>query len=207
MPELETGYINIEPGYRMAGCDTIVVSFEGVSGHASVPHLAKDTIHPACNFVFNLQAIVTKSINAQNPIVLSVGRFDGGTKANVIAKYTQLEISMRYFDDQVRKIAHNAIKRHAKAIEDAYEIKVKVDIVEGPPALYNDEELAKLASTSAIKVFGEDKNRSLPKYMGSEDMPYYFEHAKGIYAFIGYRNEKKEAIYFPHHERFKIDED
>lgn len=47
----------------------------------------------------------------------------------------------------------------------------------------------------------------LPKYMGSEDMPYYFQHAKGVYAFIGYRNEEKDAIYFPHHEKFKIDED
>lgn len=43
--------------------------------------------------------------------------------------------------------------------------------------------------------------------MGSEDMPYYFQHAKGVYAFIGYRNEEKEAIYYPHHEKFKIDED
>ena len=46
--ELETGYVNIEPGYRMANCDTIYVKFEGVSGHGSTPHLAKDTIHPAC---------------------------------------------------------------------------------------------------------------------------------------------------------------
>jgi len=38
-------------------------------------------------------------------------------------------------------------------------------------------------------------------------MPYYFQHAKGVYAFIGYRNEEKDAIYFPHHEKFKIDED
>ena len=28
MSEMETGYFNIEPGYRMAGCDTIYVKFE-----------------------------------------------------------------------------------------------------------------------------------------------------------------------------------
>lgn len=94
MPELEVGYVNIEAGYRMAGCDTIYVKFEGVSGHGSVPHLAKDTIHPACIFVTDLQGIVTKNINAQDPIVLSVGRFVGGTKANVVSKYTEIDISM-----------------------------------------------------------------------------------------------------------------
>ena len=207
MPDLESGYINIQPGYRMAGSDTIFVRFEGVSGHASVPHLAKDTIHPACGFVLDLQGIVTKNINAQNPLVLSVGRFDGGTKANVVAKYTQIEISMRYFDQKVRETTHAAIKRHAKAIADAYEIKADVNIEEGPPSLYNDEELALLADKSATKVFGEGKNLDLQKYMGSEDMPFYFEQAKGVYAFIGYRNESQEAIYFPHHEKFKIDED
>jgi amidohydrolase len=207
MPELETGYVNIQPGYRMAGCDTIYVKFEGVSGHGSVPHLAKDTIHPACTFVTDLQGIVTKNINAQEPIVISVGKFAGGTKANIIAKYTEIDISMRYFNPQVREIAHESIKRHAKAIADAYGLKADVRIEESALSLYNDDELAALADKSATKVLGEGKNTTLPKYMGSEDMPYYFQHAKGIYAFMGYRNEEKESIYFPHHEKFKIDED
>lgn len=207
MPELETGYVNIEAGYRMAGCDTIYVKFEGVSGHGSVPHKAKDTIHPACIFVTDLQGIVTKNIDAQEPIVISVGKFVGGTKANIVAKYTEIETSMRYFNPVVRKTAHDAIKRHAKAIADAYELKVDVKIEESALSLCNDEELAIIADKSAAKVLGEGKNKTLPKYMGSEDMPYYFQHAKGVYAFMGYRNEEKEAVYFPHHEKFKIDED
>lgn len=207
MVELETGSVNIEAGYRMAGCDTIYIKFEGVSGHGSVPHLAKDTIHPACIFVTDLQGIVTKNINAQDPIVLSVGKFIGGTKANIVSKYTEIDISMRYFNPEVREIAHSAIKRHAKAIADAYELKVDVQIEESALSLHNDESLAKLADGSATKVFGKGKNIRLPRYMGSEDMPYYFQHAKGVYAFMGYRNEEKESIYFPHHERFKIDED
>lgn len=207
MSEMETGYFNIEPEYRMAGCDTIYVKFEGVSGHSSVPHLAKDTVHPACVFVTNLQAMVTKNINAQDPIVISVGKFLGGTKANIISKYTELEISMRYFSPEVRKIAHEGIRRHAQAIADAFELKAEVIIEESALSMYNDDELAKLAEQSAAKIFGEGKNVSLPRYMGSEDMPYYFQHAQGVYAFLGYKNEEKEAIYFPHHERFKIDED
>lgn len=207
MPELETGYVNIEPGYRMAGSDTIYVKFEGVSGHGSAPHRAKDTIHPACTFVTDLQGIVTKNIDAQKPLVLSVGKFVGGTKANVVSKYTELEITMRYFDSKVRKEAHQAIKRHAKSIAEAYELKVDIKIEDGTPSLHNDKDLSILADQSAAKVFGKDKNKSISKYMGSEDMAYYFQHTKGVYAFIGYKNEEKEAVYFPHHEKFKIDED
>lgn len=183
------------------------IALRGVSGHGSAPHRAKDTIHPACTFVTDLQGIVTKNIDAQKPLVLSVGKFVGGTKANVVAKYTELDITMRYFDSEVREKAHQAIKRHAEAIADAYELKVDIEIDDSTPSLYNDEGLTVLAAQSAAKVFGKDRNKTISKYMGSEDMAYYFQQVKGVYAFIGYRNEEKEAVYFPHHEKFKIDED
>jgi len=207
MPDLETGFVNIESGYRMAGCDTIYVNFEGVSGHGSTPHLAKDTIHPACSFVTDLQGIVTKNIDVQKPVVLSVGKFVGGTKANIVSKYTELEISMRYFDSESRETAHQAVRRHAEAIATAYQLKVEVEIEENVPPLFNNQKLSELAAKSAVKVFGENKNKNLAKYMGSEDMAEYFQQAEGVYAFIGYKNEEKEAVYFPHHEKFKLDED
>jgi len=207
MPELETGFYNIQAGPRMAGMDTIQVHFQGVSGHASMPHLAKDTIHPASAFVIDLQGIVTKNVDAQKPVVLSVGKFEGGTKVNIVAKHTRLEISMRSFDEESRLRVHEAIRRHAQAIAKAYEIEVEVTIEQGAPSVVNDEALALLASAAGAKVMGEGKNISLPRYMGSEDMSYYFQHVKGVYAFMGYRNEAKEAIYFPHHERFNVDED
>lgn len=207
MPFLETGYVNLTPGYRMAGCDTIYVKFEGVSGHGSAPYLAKDTIHPAATFVTDLQGIVGKNIDARESLVISVGKFIGGTKANIVSKYTELDISMRYFNPEVRETARAAIKRHAQAIADAYEIKVDVVIEESAVSLYNDDELSKLAEESWTKIAGEGKTGEIARNMGSEDMPFYFQHAKGCFAMIGYKNVEKEAIYYPHHEKFKIDED
>lgn len=207
MPTIEVGYIDITPGYRSAGCDTIYVKFEGVSGHGSAPHLSKDTIHPASIFVTDLQGIATKNVNPQQPIVLSVGKFIGGTKANIVAKFTELEISMRYLDEDTRKTVHEAIRRHAKAIAEAYEIKVDVTIEDSALSVYNDEGLSKLAEKTISSVFGENKITTSPTMMGSEDMSYYFQHAKGLYAWLGSGNKEKECIYFPHHERFKVDED
>ncbi len=207
LPVLKTGNVSIVSGYRLSGCDTIFVKFEGISGHGSAPHLAKDTIHPACIFVTDIQGIITKNVNPQEPVVLSVGKFIGGTKANIISKYTEIDISMRYFDNGVRKTVHEAIIRHAKAIADAYEIKVEVIIEESTLSLYNDEELSMLADKSATKVFGEGHNLPVDKQMASEDMSYYFQKAKGVYAFMGYKNEDKGCIYPPHHEKFKLDEE
>ena len=114
---------------------------------------------------------------------------------------------MRYFSPEARKRVHEGIRRHAKAIAEAYEVMVDVEIEESALSLYNEEEVTRIASESAEKVFGKQNIITTPRLMGSEDIPFYFQHAKGVYAFLGYRNEEKEAIYFPHHEKFKIDED
>ncbi len=207
MPGMKTGYYDLTPGYRMAGCDTIYIKFEGISGHGSAPHKAKDTIHPACMFVNDIQGIVTKNVDPLESVVLSVGKFVGGTKANIVAKYTELDISMRYFDPKVREIVHAGIQRHAKAIADMYELQVEVNIEPSAVALRNDEVVTQIASEAAEKVFGSQRNIETRKLMGSEDMPYYFQHAPGAFALLGYENEAKDGIYYPHHEKFKLDED
>jgi amidohydrolase len=204
---IPTGTVNIESGYRLSGCDTIYVKFEGVSGHGSAPHLAKDTVHPACLFVTDIQSIITKNINPQEAVVVSAGKINGGTKANIVSKYTEVDLSMRYFNPEARKTVHDAIIRHAKAIAEAYEIKVDVNIEESTPSLNNNESMVNLANEVAKKIMGENCSIPMQRPMASDDMAFYFQRAKGVYAFIGYKNEEKGSIYFPHHEKFKLDED
>ena len=204
---IETGYYDMTPGYRMAGCDTIYVKFAGVSGHGSSPHLAKDTVLPAAEFVTQLNSMITKFVNSQSPVVLTVGKFVGGTKANIVSKYSTLDISMRYLEEDTRKIIHEKLKDLAEGLAKIYDISVDVEIEESTISLNNDTEIAEIADKAAIKVFGADRNVNGPILMGSEDMPYYFQEAPGAYAMVGYLNKEKDTVYFPHHEKFNIDED
>lgn len=204
---IDVGTYDLNPGYRMAGADTIYLKFEGISGHGSSPHLAKDTILPAAEFVTQLNGMVTKFVDAQSPIVVSVGKFEGGTKANIIAKYSELEITMRYLEEETRQKMHEKMRELADGIAKIYEVKVDLEIEESTISLRNDEEVTRIANESAKKVFGPNKKVHGPVLMGSEDMPYYFEEAPGAYAWLGYANEEKDTVYFPHHEKFNIDED
>lgn len=204
---IDVGTYDLNPGYRMAGADTIYLNFEGISGHGSSPHLAKDTILPAAEFVTQLNGMVTKFVDAQSPFVVSVGKFEGGTKANIIAKYSELEITMRYLEEETRQKMHEKMRELADGIAKIYEVKVDLEIEESTISLRNDEEVTRIANESAKKVFGPNKKVHGPVLMGSEDMPYYFEEAPGAYAWLGYANEEKDTVYFPHHEKFNIDED
>ena len=204
---IDIGFHDITPGFRMAGCDTIYVKFEGVSGHGSMPHVAKDTILPAAEFVTQLNGMITKFVNSQSPIVLTVGKFDGGTKANITSKYSKLDISMRYLEEETRRTIHEKIRNLAAGLATIYDVKIDVEIEESTISLSNDERIAEIASKSAEKVFGPNKNLNGPIMMGSEDMSYYFKEAPGVFALLGYLNKDKDTIYFPHHEKFNIDED
>ena len=204
---IDVGYYDITPGYRMAGCDTIYVKFEGMSGHGSMPHVAKDTILPAAEFVTQLNGMITKFVNSQSPVVVTVGKFDAGTKANIISKYAKLDISMRYLEEETRKTIHWKIHDLAAGLSKIYDVKIDVDIEESTISMSNDSVIAEIAMKSAEKVFGPGKNVNGPILMGSEDMPYYFKKAPGTYALLGYQNKAKNSIYFPHHEKFNIDED
>ena len=152
-----------------------------------------------------------KKVEAANyiisAVVVSAGKISGGTKANIVSKYTEVDLSMRYFNPEARKTVHDAIIRHAKAIAEAYEIKVDVNIEESTPSLNNDESMVNLANEVAKKIMGENCSIPMQRPMASDDMAFYFQRAKGVYAFIGYKNEEKGSIYFPHHEKFKLDED
>ena len=207
MPLLKVGTADINTGYKAAGCDTIYVKFEGVSGHGSAPHLAKDTIGPLCDFINALQTIATKNVDPKKSIVLTPGRMDGGTKANIIAKNASVDISMRYFDKDVRETVHKAIKRHAEAIALANEIKVEGNIEESTLSVKNSEDIVDIAKKSADQILEGNYNIDTGMAMGSEDFAYYLDKAPGVFIWMGSGNEEKDAIYYPHHEKFKVDED
>ncbi|MDR0879451.1 MAG: amidohydrolase [Clostridioides sp.] len=205
-PSFPIGTCGTSLGYAMAGSDTIFVRFEGVSGHGSTPHLAKDSITPACVFALDLQQIVTKNTDSQDSVVLSVGKIDGGTRNNIIAKHTQLDITMRYFDKETRKIVHEKIVKHAENIADMYDVKVELEFVETALSTYNHPEAVEVFKTASKKILGEDGYSEVTKQMGSEDMSYYLDEVKGLMVFIGSGNTEEGAIYPPHHDKFKVDE-
>lgn len=204
---LPTGSFNAKVGDLFSGCDTVYVTFTGESGHGGTPQLGKDSFTPGTQFALDLQSIVAKNTDARTPIVLNVGRFNSGTKANIVPKETSMDISMRYFDSETRNIVHEAIKRHAKALADMYQIDVEVTVEPSTPPTINDEKLAEIAANAGKEVFGEDHLADFPRAMNSEDFSYYMEEVPGVYGIIGTYNEKKGTVYAPHDDQYQLDED
>ena len=204
---IPTGSFYSGAGELFSGCDTLYVTFTGKSGHGGTPQLGKDSFTPAAQFALDLQQIIAKNIDSRDPVVLNIGRFATGTKANIVPKESTMDISMRYFDEDSRDIGHEAIKRHAQAFADMYEISVDVTIEPSTPPTKNDAALAKIATSAGMKIFGSDKVSEFPRAMNSEDFSYYLQEAPGVYGIIGIYNEKKGTTHAPHDDHYELDED
>jgi amidohydrolase len=78
---LPAGQIGFTSGYAMASSDTVEVTILGRGGHGAEPQNAIDPIVIGARTVLALQTIVAREMNPLDPPVITVGSFQGGTKA------------------------------------------------------------------------------------------------------------------------------
>lgn len=203
----EAGKVSIAEGYQLTGQDLFKINWTGVSGHGSSPHKAKDSLHAAAVFVADVQSAVTKSISPMDTAVVTCGVFQAGTVSNIIPKHTVTKLTFRYFKEDVRKAIHEAVKLHAESIGAMYGVDADVTIRPGVPGTRNDPKAVDIMKESYSKITSPENIIHVDPLLSSEDFSLYLEHAPGAMAWLGIKNEDIEAIYYPHHDKWKIDEE
>ena len=149
-------------------------SVRGVGGHGAYPHTTSDPIVLASRIVTALQTLVSREIDPLDPAVVTVGSFQAGTKHNIISDEARLQLTVRSYTPEVRKLLLDGIARIARgeAIaagvpEDRMPV-VTVREEESTPATVNTELTARtLALFRAISA--PSGCRRLPPVMGGED--------------------------------------
>lgn len=204
---LPTGTVSIEPGPRMASIDIFKVTVRGKGGHGSAPHQGIDTIVPAALMVLGFQSIVTKELDARNPVVLSIGQIHGGTRFNIIADETWMDGSVRCFDPAIQDMVEEKMKRVAQLTAEAHRATVEFQYTRGCPVTFNDPKLTELAQQVARAELGEGSLKHLEPLTGSEDFSFFASKVPGTFAFLGTGNEAKGTTYPQHHPQYNIDED
>ncbi|MCK5763900.1 MAG: amidohydrolase [Clostridiales bacterium] len=204
---IETGKISCEAGPRMASGDYVIVDIEGKGGHGSMPNQGVDAITVAADFLMNVQSMVSRETNPLESVVVTFGEIKSGSRFNIIAGKAHLEGTARCFNPEIRAQLPEIIDRYGKCIAEAHRAKFELEYKEGTPPTINDAYCSKIASQSVLEFLGDDGLVIYEKTTGSEDMAYYLEKIPGIIAFVGARNDEKEANFAHHHPRFNIDED
>ncbi|MEO8495448.1 MAG: amidohydrolase [Planctomycetota bacterium] len=171
---LATGKVGYRAGYALANVDSVDVTMHGRGGHGAYPHTTIDPIVQAAEFVVSVQTIVSREVKPIEPAVITVGSIHGGTKHNIIGNSCHMQLTVRSYDDGVRKLLLDGITRKAKAVAmGANAPEPTIAISEGTPALWNDEALAARLDPVLRQVVGDENVVSAEQSMGGEDFSQY----------------------------------
>ncbi|HLO13117.1 MAG TPA: M20 family metallopeptidase [Pseudoneobacillus sp.] len=202
-----THHVSCTPGPSFASADIFKVTFKGKGGHGAMPHDCIDAAIVASSFVMNVQTVVSRTINAQDPAVLTVGKMDVGTRFNVIAENAVIEGTVRCFNSKTQEHIEKQLQHYAEQVAAIYGATANVEYIRGSLAVINEEYSARLVQKVASEAFGEHVLYHEKPTMGAEDFSFYMEKAPGSFALVGSGNPKKDTEWAHHHGKFNIDED
>jgi hippurate hydrolase len=168
------GAIGVRSGYMLANVDSVDIEVQGRGGHGASPDSTIDPIVQASELVMSLQTIVSREVKPTEPAVITVGSIHGGTKHNIIGDRCKLQITVRSYTPEVRKLLLDAIRRRANGIAAAYGApEPKIEISEGTPALENNAALAERMTQKFQETLGAQRVLQAEQVMGGEDFSQY----------------------------------
>ncbi|TAE55347.1 MAG: amidohydrolase [Nostocales cyanobacterium] len=206
-PSIPAGSVGIRYGALTAAADDLEISIFGESGHGARPHEAVDAIWIAAQVVTALQQAISRTQNPLRPVVLSIGKINGGRAPNIIADKVELLGTVRSLHPETRKELPQWIENIVANVCNSYGAKYQVNYRQGVPSVQNDNALTQLLQSSAEEAWSSDNVLVLPEpSLGAEDFSVYLEHAPGAMFRLGVGYKERIINHPLHHPQFEIDE-
>lgn len=201
------GTVNYHEGFATANSDTFAIEVHGKGGHAASPHHNVDVTLTAAYLIQQLQSIVSRNKNPMDPGVVTVGNFHAGNGvANVMADVATLNGTIRTYSPALRALAKKNLFSLSEDITAAHGGSVKIDFIDGYPALYNHPKETEKVVEIFKDRFGAEMICEKPAGMGGEDFAYYVQKIPGLFYFIPAGAHPEGENYPHHHPKFEIDQ-
>lgn len=177
--DLPAGMLGYTVGYTTAAADSIDITVHGIGSHGSRPQDGKDPVLLAAQIITGLQTVVSRSIDPQDPGVITVGAIHGGTKRNIIGTSVTLELTVRSYTDKTRKALLDGIKRIADGTAMAAglppELYPTISVADSfAPATFNTTKQTEAVAALFKQHFGDTRVQATRAIMGSEDYSEYW---------------------------------
>lgn len=194
---LPAGKVAYSSGYALANVDTVDIIVKGVGGHGAYPHTTKDPVVVAAHIVTALQTLVSRSVDPQDPAVVTVGSIIAGSKHNIISGEAHLKLTVRSYSDETRAILLEGIERIAMGQAATFgapepEISVESDAI---ASTYNDPDLTSMAMAAIGGAIGTDNVVEVSPVMGGEDFSEYGRTGENIPSLIFWLGAVEPDLY------------
>jgi amidohydrolase len=183
---LESGTIGYKPGPFMAAADWFSILIKGKGSHGSQPWLGVDPIQISSQIIVGLQSIVSRQSElTKAPVVITVGKINGGVRQNIIPETCLLQGTIRTLDAKMQNDVHARIKHTAELIAEASGATADVTIERKTLVTYNTPALVKSTLSSLEAAAGAENVKEHEWVTGAEDFSFYGTKAPAFFFYLG----------------------
>lgn len=204
---IKAGSIGIKRGVAYAASNPFTIKIFGKGTHGASPHKGIDPITMTAQVINALQLLVSRETSPVSPAVITIGKINGGTAANVIPDSVTLEGIIRTMTLEDRERIKTRLKETVELQAKSLGGHCEIEIFESYPCLYNNDDMYDILYTSAAELLGNDNVKILSEpTMGVESFAYFSLEVPAIFYQLGCGNKEKGFTYPIHSCYFDIDE-
>lgn len=194
-PMLPVGCVGFIPGFATANADIFKITFTGVGGHGSRPHLTRDPLVAACECVLSLQTIVSRSVDPNQTAVVSAGCISCGNEkgSSVVQKNATIVGTTRSFEKEVQDIIIQRMQQIVDGTALSNDMKGKLEYTKLYPAMFNSPEHVEKAKALLEEALGLDKVKLMIRRAGGEDFSFMLQAKPGCLFRLGVQDETHNA--------------
>ena len=194
-PMLPVGCVGFIPGFATANADIFKITFTGVGGHGSRPHLTKDTLVAACECVLSLQTIVSRSVDPNQTAFVSAGCISCGNEkgSSVVQKTATIVGTTRSFEKEVQDIIIQRMQQIVDVTALSNDMQGKLEYTKLYPAMFNSPEHVEKAKALLGEALGQDKVKLMIRRAGGEDFSFMLQAKPGCLFRLGVQDETHNA--------------
>jgi amidohydrolase len=183
---LEIGKIKYKSGAFMASSDWFTITVKGKGAHGSAPWSGIDPIMISAQIINGLQTIVSRSEDlTKAPVVITVGKFNGGVRENIIPEEVSFSGTIRTLDGAMQKDVYEKIRRTATNIAEAMGGTAEVVIDNKTLVTYNTPALVTNTIASLQTAAGTENVSEGTWTTGAEDFSFFGEKAPAFFFNLG----------------------
>jgi hippurate hydrolase len=188
---VEAGKVGIRAGFALSAADSIDITIRGVGAHGAAPQAGKDPVVLAAQTVVALQTIASRETSPLDPIVVTVGKIEGGTKRNIIPDDVRLYLTVRTFRPEVRERVLASIQRIPRGLAQAAGIpEDRMPVYthlghESIGATFNDPKLTERLAAAVRRELGDANVIDVDMAMVSEDFSLFGAEVPAVMLWLG----------------------
>jgi hippurate hydrolase len=183
-PGLDAGTIAVHDAAVMASGGRLEFRVRGHSGHAALPHLARDPMVASAHLLLGLQTIVSRNVDPLDSVVITVATMEAGSAANQIPGEAFMRGTMRTLRNEVCDAVEDAIRRVCAGVALSCDVQIEVALRRGNPVTVNTPAERDLAA-EAVVAAALPLRRDMAPAMTGEDFAWYLQQRPGAFVWIG----------------------